>query len=183
MQKPLYDLEKDNSVDPAGEFAMNVPDHFFYLLYQVGHRRDMRLEERLHPVGLTLPRWRTLAVVRRMGACSMKELSQFCAIDRTTLTRSIDQLVAAGLIDRSIPPNDRRKVILTLTRAGEETYGLAVAQLLDSNREAAHGISDDEQRRLARALETILKNLILDAEETSAILSFGRTGLPRTSAD
>ncbi len=168
-------LPKDNSVDPAGEFAMNVPDQLLYLLFQAIHHRDSRLGERLASVGLTLARWRTLAVIRRVGQCSMKDLSRYSTIDRTTLTRSVDQLVEAGLVDRHVPPTDRRVVLLTLTTLGEQTYSLAVNLLLDFNREALAGVAMEDQRVMARGLEQILINLIPDQEEAIAVIDFGRT--------
>ncbi len=185
MSKSGHPLPKDNSIDPFGEFALNVPDHLFYLLFQTAHHRDTRWEAMLATVGLTLARWRTLAIIRRVGECSMKELARFSTVDRTTLTRSVDQLVADRLIERHIPPKDRRKVVLTLTGAGEDLYDRAVTQLLVFNREAVQGVPVDEQRRLARAIETILRNLIDDPEEAAAVLSFARNGppLPRPQAD
>ena len=63
--------------------------------------------------------------------------------------------------------------------AGEGIYGRAVAKLLHHNREAARGVPEEEQRRLARALETILRNLIDDPEEAASVLSFARSGPQR----
>jgi DNA-binding MarR family transcriptional regulator len=174
MNHPASPHPKDHSIDPFGDFAVNVPDQLFYLLFQTARRRDLRWESTLATIGMTLAWWRTMAIIRRVGRCSMKELARFSTVDRTTLTRSIDQLVSEGLIDRHIPPDDRRKVLLTLTPAGEALYGRAVAMLLNYNLEAVQGVPEDEQRRLARSLETILRNLIGDPEEVNAILSFAR---------
>ena len=182
MSKPAHPLPKANSVDPVGEFALNVPDHFFYLVSQTVHHRNTRWEAVLATVGLTLAQWRTLSVIRRMNECSMKELARFSTVDRTTLTRSVDHLVADDLIERHIPAKDRRKVVLTLTSAGEELYDRAIVQFLTFNRAAVEGVPPDELRQLTRVIESILSNLIEDPDEAATVLSFGRSSGPRPAA-
>ncbi len=48
----------------------------------------------------------------------MRELAEFMAVDRTTLTRTLDWLADAGLVVRATPRQGRRQVVLTLTAAG-----------------------------------------------------------------
>lgn len=172
MSKPVG--RPDNSTDPRGEFPMNVPEHISYLLFQLVRHRDLRFDTEMAPLGLTLARWRTLAIIRRIESCSMKELAKYSTIDRTTLTRSIDQLVEEGLIDRHVPPTDRRMVLLSLTQKGEAIYMQAVHVLISYNRTMLDGISDDEQRAFARALETMMKNAISDPKDALDIIKFGR---------
>lgn len=170
-------MADDNSIDPEGEFTLDVPEHFFYLLFQAVRRRDLTFDAALAPTGLTLARWRTLSIIRRIEACTMKELAFYSTIDRTTLTRSVDQLVAEGLVDRSTPPKDRRQVILGLTERGEAVYDEAVNLLLDFNRGALDGVSHKDQRVLARVLHTILRNMLED-REAEALIGFGRAPSP-----
>jgi DNA-binding MarR family transcriptional regulator len=169
---------KDNSTDPAGEFAMDVPEQLFYLLFQLVRRRDAQFDAEIAPLGLTLAGWRTLAVVRRIAVCSMKDLSRYSTIDRTTLTRSVDQLVEDGLIERRVPASDRRLVVLSLTDAGEQLYAEAVGKLVALNRRLLVDIDASAQRQLARAMETVLGNLITDPTEAAAVIRFGRAGPP-----
>ncbi|MBN4678546.1 MarR family transcriptional regulator, partial [Pandoraea nosoerga] len=79
---------------------------------------------------LSLPKWRAILTIQRIPCCSMGELSAYTTVDRTTLTRTVDQLVAEGLVQRVATPNDRRQVHLVLTDLGAEAYQAAVAPLL-----------------------------------------------------
>lgn len=153
---------------------MDVPEQLFYLLFQIVRHRDAQFGAEIAPLGLSLAGWRTLAVVRRIGACSMKDLSRYSTIDRTTLTRSVDQLVEDGLIDRRVPASDRRLVVLSLTDAGEQLYGEAVRKLVAFNRRLLVGIDADAQRKLARVMEGVLGNLVADPTEAAAVIRFGR---------
>ncbi|MDB5438442.1 MAG: hypothetical protein JWM33_869 [Caulobacteraceae bacterium] len=161
-----------NSTDPLGEFATDLPEHFFYLLYQAAHHRDQRLGQRLAGTGVTVPRWRALAIIRRLAECTMTELARLTATDRTTLTRSVDHLVADGLVERKVPPTDRRLVMLSLTPAGHETYARCVAALLGLNKDIIEVVPADIRRELVRALEAITVKLVDDPEESEAIRHF-----------
>lgn len=153
---------------------MNVPEQLFYLLFQISRHRDARIDAELAPAGLTLGHWRTLAIIRRLESCAMKDLALYSTADRTTLTRSVDQLVQDGLVDRHVSPADRRRVLLTLSETGEQIYARAVNLLLGFNAALVVGIPPEALRSLTRAMEAILGNLVSDPEDAQAILTFGR---------
>lgn len=159
---------------------MDVPEQLFYLLFQIVRHRDAQFDPQIAPLGLSLAGWRILMIVRRIGVCSMKDLSRYTTIDRTTLTRSVDQLVEDGLIDRRVPASDRRLVVLNLTDAGEHLYAEAVGKLVAFNRRLLVGIDASTQRQLARALEKVLGNLITNPAEVAAVVRFGRADPPES---
>ncbi|MFT4935115.1 MAG: DNA-binding MarR family transcriptional regulator [Pseudoalteromonas distincta] len=160
------------SVDTEAEFGLDVPEYFFYLLFQAVRRRDAAFERALSPLGLSLGQWRAISTVRRFGVCSMSDLAAFTAVDRTTLTRSVDQLVKRELMSRSTPAADRRQVHLTLTRQGQDTYNQAVDQLLAFNRQALEGVDGARQREISRGLATVIRNLAPDAQVAEALIRF-----------
>ena len=114
----------------------------------------------------------------------MKELARFSTVDATTLTRSVDQLVADRLIERHIPPKDQRKVVLFPQRARARTSGRHPALLVVATARPFRACPSSNEF-LARVIETILRNLIGDPEEAAAVLSFARSGpsAPRPQAD
>lgn len=153
---------------------MGVPEQLFYLLFQTAYHRDHLLGERLCKIGVTVARWRTLAVIRRLGECSMTELARFSASDRTTLTRSVDQLVASGVVERHVPANDRRRVLLRLTDAGYKLYGLSVEAMMGMNTEIIEAVPEAIRRDVVRGLEAILIKLIDNPAESDSIRRFTR---------
>jgi DNA-binding MarR family transcriptional regulator len=151
---------------------MGVTEHLFYLLFQTAYHRDHILGERLGKIGVTVARWRTLAVIRRLGECSMTELALLSASDRTTLTRSVDQLVTSGVVERHVPANDRRRVLLRLTDAGHELYLRSVETMMGMNAEVIEVVPEAIRRDVVRGLEAILVKLIDDPAESDAIRRF-----------
>ena len=166
------------SVDPEAEFGLDVPEYFFYLLFQAVRRRDAAFERALSGLDLTLGQWRAISTIRRFESCAMSELAAFTAVDRTTLTRSVDQLVRRSLVARRTPERDRRQVRLSLTEAGQQLYARAVDQLLDFNCQALTGVPAERQRDISRGLAAVIRNLEPDPEMAEALIRFEPAALP-----
>jgi DNA-binding MarR family transcriptional regulator len=104
----------------------------------------------------------------------MKELAEFSAVDRTTMTRTVDQLVAANLVQRATPSTDRRQVVLTATAEGHTTFRGALKVIYRLNLSALEGVPEDMQRTLARAQQAVLANLGTDLDQTERLMRFRR---------
>lgn len=168
-----------HSIDPTGEFPLGAPEYLFYLLFQAARQRDLRFDRALAGIGLNVHRWRTLAIIRRIENCAMKDLALYSAVDRTTLTRAVDQLVAQGLVQRWSTPRDRRRVNLMLSDAGEAAYRAALAALLSGNQDLLAGVSEGETRGAARVLAQVIRNIMEQPLEAEKLLAYGwPTGKP-----
>jgi DNA-binding MarR family transcriptional regulator len=164
----------DNAPDPAGEFPLAPGEYLFYLLFQAGRQRDRHFERALARAGLNIARWRTIAIIRRIGECPMNELALYSTIDRTTLTRTVDQLVTHGLVERTVPPGDRRKVMLSLSPEGQRVYDQAVPILLAGNAELTDGFDEEDLRLAVRLLQHTIRRMIEDPKTADKLLNFGR---------
>ena len=170
--------KRPTSVDPQGEFPFGAADYVLHLLAAIHQFRDSALDSRLKPVGLNVGRYRVLGVLNRFGACTMTELSHFTAIDRTTLTRIADQLVANAQVERQTTARDRRQVLLELTDEGRKIYVAALGIVFEFNRRILDGIPDDAHRATARVLKQVVGNLAPDAMARDSIIHFSREKLP-----
>jgi DNA-binding MarR family transcriptional regulator len=147
-------------IDPEGEFPLEPATYVFHLFAVISRHREARIDEMLKPLALNLSKHRALAVVQRLEPCTMKQLADFSAVDRTTLTRTVDQLVAAGLVERQTPPTDRRQVLLSLTDEGRSTTGKSLDVIRKLNRQLVTDMADPEQRAVARAFQRFVTNLV-----------------------
>ena len=171
------------SIDPGNEFPFAVDDYLLHLIVAIYQFRDARLEQALRPLGLNVGRYRVLGVLERFGPSSMTELASFTAMQRTTLTRIADQLVAAGLIERASEARDRRQVILTLTEQGREARGRGLQQVLNLNQRLLDGAPEAERRAAARVLMKVVENIAPSRLARDGILRFSREGLYEGSAE
>lgn len=156
----------------AKERRAPPPEYFFYLLFHVVKQRELVLADVLAELDLSIPKWRILSVLNRLGESSMGLVADFCAIDRTTLTRTLDQLVAAGLVERREHPEDRRQTLASLTPAGEAAYRSAMETAVAFNGKALKGVDAGEIEVLEGILSKVVRNVIDDQDWAECILDF-----------
>ena len=157
-------------VDPKGEFPFDVPTYLFHLFVVVARYRDARLDKALRPLGLNVSRHRAVSVIARMAPCTMSQLSDFSAVDRTTMTRTADQLVAAGLVERQGSETDRRQVLLALTVEGRRAYRASLKVIAEQNSASLAGVPEAMGRSAVRTLEKVLVSLVDDAALADRLL-------------
>ena len=153
-----------STTDPEGEFPLDLTSYIFHLFAVVGRHREARLEAEMKRIGLNLSRHRALGVIWALAPCTMSELAEYSAVDRTTMTRTIDHLVDGGLVDRTTPREDRRQVILTLTEEGRRLCRRSLRSVFRVNRELLEVLAEPDQRVVARSLEAFLHCLVEDPD-------------------
>ena len=159
---------------PNGEIGEGFDEYLFYLLTQVANRRSRDFSPALEAISLSLAEWRAMSVINRLGGCLMSELAEFTTVDRTTLTRTVDQMVARGLVSRLAAAKDRRRVVVTLTHQGEACFAHAVEALKVYNSRVLNGLSEQDMRTLRALLQRILMNVISDPDHFQKVVRFER---------
>lgn len=76
---------------------------------------------------VTLPQLRTLVVLASRGPRRPADLAEELGVQRSTVTRICDRLVARGLAERRPGQSDRRVIWVVLTDAGKDLVGQAMA--------------------------------------------------------
>jgi DNA-binding MarR family transcriptional regulator len=104
---------------------------------------------------VAVPQLRALVVVATRGPMNLTVLAAHLGVNASNASRTCEKLVAGGFLERSLPPRDRRNVVLRLTDRGERL----VATLVESRRtalgEAVARMSATDQEQLVRALEAL----------------------------
>jgi DNA-binding MarR family transcriptional regulator len=91
-----------------------------------------RYDEILRPHGLTFARYEALVLLRfsRRGELPMKVIGSRLMVHPTSVTNTIDRLVAAGLVVRRPNPDDGRGVLATITGDGRRLVEAATRDLV-----------------------------------------------------
>lgn len=71
---------------------------------------------------ITISQCHTIVEVGRAGKISLINLADSLNLDKSTVSRSIDNLVNQGVMVRETDSEDRRFVTLRLTKQGEDIY-------------------------------------------------------------
>ena len=156
-------------------FGAAAEEYVFYLLLQANRRREAALAAALEAIGLTVPMWHAGAVIRRLRGCNMSEVSHLSAVDRTTLTRTIDRMVAEGLVERTSSPTDRRRVMLRLSDRGVEQIDRARVVSKDINRRFLQGAPEEHIISAVRLLQHLVDSMIAEDEVALGVLTYRPT--------
>ncbi|WP_316232053.1 MarR family winged helix-turn-helix transcriptional regulator [Bradyrhizobium sp. SZCCHNR1051] len=110
--------------------AYVLDDQIGFILRQVWQRHTMIFARDIGS-NLTPTQWAALSKLVETGPCSQNQLGRFTAMDVATIKGVIDRLTARGLTETSPDPQDGRRLLVSLTRAGqqlaEKTAPLALA--------------------------------------------------------
>lgn len=88
--------------------------------------RKMQSEIMHHrELGLTGPQFQMLGLIYREGSCNVTYLSEALDVKPSAITVMTDRLIQHGYIERRHNEQDRRAVILSVTKQGEEVLGEA----------------------------------------------------------
>ena len=101
--------------------------------------------------GVTLPQYRML-VVLSTGSSTLTELAGQLDVAPSTALRMVDRLEAAGLIERTVRPENRRETHLDLTTAGRRTVRTVTNRRRRDLRAVLELIPDDRRDHVAQAL-------------------------------
>lgn len=105
--------------------------------------------------GLSAPRLSALAVVVYRGPISLTELAKAESVTAPTMTRLVQALVRAGLVEKSVDASDNRAVLLRATAAGRQTLDIARAKRLAALEELLEGLQPNEVRVVEWAVRVL----------------------------
>ncbi|MGE5583528.1 MAG: MarR family winged helix-turn-helix transcriptional regulator [Bacillota bacterium] len=108
--------------------------------------------------GVSIAQCQILLEIARKKEVSIVELAAALGLDASTLSRTINNMVDNGLVNRMLNPGDRRYVSLTLTEQGEKVTGF-MEEVYDDYIGKIFEFIPEEKRE--QALESFL--LIADA--------------------
>jgi DNA-binding MarR family transcriptional regulator len=108
---------------------------------------------------LTMPAWRSLAVIARYQPLTAKQLATLTSSDAFKVARAIELLVRRGLIRRDVDKEDRRRASLSLTAEGRKIYKDIEKFTIRVERELTAGLDQRELAMLRQALDKLDRQL------------------------
>ncbi|MFF9194947.1 MarR family winged helix-turn-helix transcriptional regulator [Streptomyces sp. NPDC014779] len=130
-----------------------------YLLSRVGKTARGRLATRLAGRGLRLWDMAVLAALADFGPHAQRELVVRLGVDASDMTKVIDQLAAAGWVERARDPRDRRRVSVSLTPAGRTALAALDAEARTVQDEVLAPLDAEERRTLHALLLRVHREL------------------------
>jgi len=109
--------------------------------------------------GITALQWRLISYLKRHEGIRQGPLADLIEVEPITLSRMVDRLVEADLVERRADPTDRRAWRLYLTGRAGDLLKTMRRTAEDLNAEATEGLTPAELEQLADLVDRIRSNL------------------------
>ncbi|MCB1070734.1 MAG: MarR family transcriptional regulator [Verrucomicrobia bacterium] len=128
----------------------------------------MRYEENALTQGiLSVPQFWAMSWLGKNPASSMHDLAQALKLKPSTATMLITRLTEMGLVERKHDTDDRRKVLVRLTRKGIKLLDEIGAQKKKALQETFRPLNPTERNQYLFLIETLAARLTEDLDGTA----------------
>ena len=131
-----------------------LDDQIGFILRQVWQRHSSIFSRDIG-TNLTPTQWAALSKLAETGPCSQNQLGRLTAMDVATIKGVIDRLTARGLTETSADPEDGRRLLVSLTRAGAQMAEKAAPNALAITRETLAPLDARERETLMALLNKL----------------------------
>src|SRR5690348_1620243 len=127
-----------------------------FLLGQASHALETEMTAKLQALGVS-PRAHCVLAHARGGELTQSQVAEQCALDKTTMVVTVDELEKAGLAERRPSSTDRRARVITVTDAGRQAV-IEGTRIADRVHRDVLGVLPEEQRGVLTDALTLLVN-------------------------
>ena len=135
---------------------MTKPDSFTQAVrawVDISTQRSMRgWSHHAKATGLSMPQFSLMMQLYYRGACGLSEISERFEITSAAASQHVDNLVQAGLIERTEDPHDRRAKNIQLSAKGKSLIDKGIGERYRWIDQLAEGLSEKEREGIAEAL-------------------------------
>lgn len=160
---------------------MNCYEEVLVALRRIIRATDLHSRQLNRVAGLTASQLLILQLLRQGEDFTAGEVARQVSLSQATVTTIIDRLEKRGLVVRERGQEDRRKVFIYLTDAGEAALSDAPKPLQESFIQQFQDLHDWEQSMILSALERVAYMMDAQHIDASPVLDIGQ--LDRTLPD
>jgi DNA-binding MarR family transcriptional regulator len=145
-----------------------APDSLGFLVADVSRLMRRAFQQRLLGSALTLAQARALIYIERHEGVRQVDLAELLEVQPITLARLIDQLAAAGVVQRRPVASDRRAYQIVLTDAAQPHLTEIRRVIAALRADSIIGISDGQAAAIASGLDRMRDNLAVLVRQEKA---------------
>ena len=109
--------------------------------------------------GLSIPEWRVIAILGQRQPLSSNDIVERTQMDKAKVSRAVNRLVQAGLLERATHPEDQRLLRLSFTDAGRDLYDRLSPQALAWERQLLETLAPEEAAQLHALIDRLNSRL------------------------
>ena len=146
---------------PAEQYQSGSMPEIFRLIEQVNKKLTQIQRETIKETNLTPPQYVVLSLLWQKDGRPFKELAAAVQCTRATMTGIVDTLEKKGLVTRAPNLDDRRSLLVTLTKQGK-SFQRSTPPLDRIFTSCCDGLTPNEARQLSRLLQKLNDSLAID---------------------
>ncbi len=106
----------------------------------------------LKPHGLKHTEWRILALTDELGQASLTQIVEQVVIERTTIGKLIDRMVAVGWLEKGKSSTDARTMQVSLSPAGQQVLQATAPAMRSLMKQYASALSASDYQQLMNSV-------------------------------
>lgn len=150
-----YGSMKTHRPKRASSGRIFVRDYLSYLLAQASYAVYKAFDARVRAAGLSSTEWRVLATLSDGDGLTIGELAHEVLAQQPTLTKLVDRMERAGLVERRGDATDGRRTLVFETARGRSRVAPLLVQAKGHERAALAEFTPHEAETLKRALRAL----------------------------
>lgn len=152
-------MEDPRELGDPGLASFQLEKYPFYLLNRVVSRYNAVIQSRLRTIDIDIPAWRVLMILGEREPRRMTEIAEAAVINISTMTRIIQRMARAGLLDCRTTSDDARVTEVQLTPQGHEKLEYARDITAPVYANVIRGFSKRQFEQLIISLNRLHRNL------------------------
>ena len=166
MTKHLSRQMASTSARPASPREYRMSDYPLHYFAAIQRQNQLSLSRLLTPISLSVQMWRVLSALYDRGMQNIGQLADATVLDRSALGRLLEEMDRMGLVDRTSPPQDRRSLVVQLSKKGIEQYLAALPLIEEHYRKLLRGVSPQDLKVLVATLRRMKANALMMSDAT-----------------
>lgn len=107
--------------------------------------------------GISMAQCHALIEIGRAKRISLIDLATLLNLDNSTMSRTVNNLVNNGMVERQLDPNDRRYITIQLTQEGLEQFHVIESGMGEYFMKIYNAIPSENRAQVLESLQILLK--------------------------
>ncbi|MCT8975172.1 MarR family transcriptional regulator [Clostridium sp. CX1] len=106
--------------------------------------------------GTTVAQCHAIVEIGRAAEISLNELAELLSLDKSTMSRTINNLVQSDLVVRELHPEDRRYVTIKLTEEGLKVFKSIESSMEQYYKSIFSSIPEEKREQVLESLQLLI---------------------------
>ncbi len=107
--------------------------------------------------GITLSQCHTIVEIGRNKSIFLNDLANLLDLDKSTMSRTVNNLVSQGLVERKTSKNDRRYIEILLTDSGNKIFNSIEDSMNNYYSNILNSLPNDKKDQVIESLGLLIK--------------------------